>query len=215
MKFLNRVSLLAAFSCSIVFASENLPVCGSEKALPGAACRGRDVGLEANQRISIYLHPVSLISSLAVNSAPLLLYLTGEFPMSRFNSLIVNPSFWNGGKEGQNYFRLGSGVGIRRYANGEANGLYLELMGSAHYLKMKEKAILSDEFISSSGPFFDILGYIGYTAKYSGISIYYDFGVGYGWSKIKKNSDEKWTISDFSGGSGLSFDINIGIGIPF
>jgi hypothetical protein len=126
--------------CSFAFADENSPVCGSEEALPGASCRGRDIGLDANQRISVYLHPFTTVGSLATELVPFLLYLTGEYPLSRFNSLIVNPSLWSGRSEenGDDYFKIGTGIGIRRFANGEANGLYLQLMPSIHYLSIEE-----------------------------------------------------------------------------
>ena len=215
MKILIRFAVLIVFLCSVSFA-EDLPVCGSENALPGASCRGRDVGLEDNQRISIYLHPVTLISTLAVKEVPLFLYLTGEFPLSRFNSLIVNPSLWTGSNDnGLDFLRVGSGVGIRRFANGEANGLYLQLMGSLHYLSIEQKIYSASASIS--GPLADILGYIGYSAKYSGISVFFDFGLGYSFSSIKAKGsidDDSWAY-DLGNNAGLALDINIGLGIPF
>jgi hypothetical protein len=180
--------------CSFAFADENLPVCGSEQALPGASCRGRDIGLDANQRVSVYLHPITLITSLAQEGMPLFLYITGEYPLSRFNSLIINPAIWAGGDG--DFFRIGTGVGIRRFANGEANGLYLQAMPSIYYLNI----------IKEKGSMWDILGYIGYSAKYSGMSIFWDIGLGYGWLSI--NNDDNFVLK------GLKLDINFGVGIP-
>jgi len=207
MKSLTRLIPLVFSLCSVIFANEDLPVCGGVNATPGVNCRGRDIGLEANQRISVYFHPISLISSLAVEKSPLLLYLSGEYPMSRFNALVINPSLWTGG--GADYFRIGSGVGFRRYANGEANGLYFQLMGSGHYLSVGNQ----------SGSLIDLLFYVGQSIKYSGISIYYDFGLGYTWGGIKSNSyKDIRDVPDFvrwvAGREGLTFDINIGLGIP-
>jgi hypothetical protein len=143
---------------------------------------------------------------LAIKKSPVLLYLAGELPMSRFNALVINPSLWAGGDD---YFRIGSGVGFRRYANGEANGLYFQLMGSGHYLDIG----------GTRGSLLDILFYVGNSVKYSGISIYYDFGLGYTWGGIKSASFRE--VSDFpdfvrwvAGRDGLAFDINVGIGIP-
>jgi hypothetical protein len=65
---------------------------------------------------------------------------------------------------------------------------------------------------------FDILGYIGYSAKYSGISVFFDAGIGYGWVSLKGGEKEKNNIITFAAtgksGKGLAFDINIGVGIP-
>jgi hypothetical protein len=219
MKFFRFLPL--ALLCSFAFADENLPVCGSEQALPGASCRGRDVGLDANQRISVYLHPFTMVGSLATKEIPFLLYLTGEYPLSRFNSLIINPSLWSGKSEDLDFFRIGTGIGIRRFANGEANGLYLQLMPSLHYLSVEEGVFWGDVEIAKvtkSGSVFDILGYIGYSAKYSGISVYFDVGIGYGWVSLKGGERDKDNIIAFAAtaksGKGLAFDVNVGIGIP-
>jgi hypothetical protein len=162
---------------------------------------------------------VKLVISAFTNS--ILLYLTGEYPLSRFNSLIINPSIWSGKNEDVDYFRTGTGVGIRRFANGEANGLYLQLMPSIHYLSIEEPIYMGNEiFIIStkSGSVFDILGYIGYSAKYSGISVYFDIGIGYGWVSLKGGERDKDNIVAFAAtgksGKGLALDINIGVGIP-
>jgi len=218
MKILTRVIPLSLILCSALFANSDLPVCGGVNASPGINCRGRDIGLEANQRISIYFHPITLISSIAVEKSPVLLYLAGEIPMSRFNAIVVNPSLWTGGSAGKDingkdtdYFRIGSGVGFRRYANGEANGLYFQLMSSGHYLEIGK----------NSGSLIDLLFYIGNSTKYSGISIYSDFGFGYKWGFDNKGSSSFKNIRDIpdavgwvSYRNGLVIDINIGIGIP-
>jgi hypothetical protein len=213
MKNLVCQVLLCTFLCSVSFANEDL---------------------KTNQRISIYLHPFTLISSaignyLTTNESPFLLYLTGEIPLNEFNSLIVNPSMWIGGLGyGEEVFRLGSGIGIRHFVNGETKGLYLQLMGNYHYflnLKLRDKNT-GDEYISGSGSIADILGYIGYSMKFSSISLFSDFGLGYGKNNIKKKNLSKypnydWRYSDYDwrlaheGKTGLSFDINIGVGIPF
>ena len=198
MKFLARFALFFAFFCSVSFA-EDLPK-------------------EDNQRISIYLHPFTLITTLAAKEMPLFLYVTGEFPLSGSNSLIVNPSLWTGGNDNIDVFKFGSGVGIRRFANGEGSGFYLQLMGSLSYFSFEEKFTVYTEKItaSTSGPYADILGYIGYSAKYSGISVFFDFGLGYGGSNIKAKASSNEDDLAFSlTATGLAFDINIGLGIPF
>jgi len=208
MKNLVCQVLLCAFLCSVCFANEDL---------------------KTDQRISVYLHPFTLIS-LAADELPFLLYLTGEIPLNEFNSLIVNPSMWVGGLgDGEEVFRLGSGIGIRHFVNGKTQGLYLQLMGNFHYflnIKLRDK-IVGNEYISGSGSIADILGYIGYSMKFSRISLFSDFGLGYGKNNIKKKSlsnhpDYDWRYSDYDwhladeGKTGLSFDINIiGVGISF
>ncbi|MDR2555078.1 MAG: hypothetical protein LBC64_06575 [Fibromonadaceae bacterium] len=206
MKNLVCPMLLCAFLCSVSFANEDL---------------------KTNQRISVYLHPITLISSaignyLTKNESPFLLYLTGEIPLNKFNSLIVNPSMWAGGLgRGEEVFRLGSGIGIRHFVNRENQGLYLQFMGNYHYflnLKLIDK-IAGDEYISGSGSIADILVYIGHSMKFSRISFFSDFGLGYGRNNIKKKnfseySDYDWRLAE-EGKTGLSFDINMGVGIPF
>jgi hypothetical protein len=206
MKNLACPMLLCAFLCSASFANEDL---------------------KTNQRISVYLHPFTLIGSaicnLATDELPFLLYLTGEIPLNKFNSLIVNPSMLKGGlARDEEIFRLGSGIGIRHFVNREAQGLYLQLMGNYHYflnLKLRDK-MTGDEFVSGSGSIADILGYIGYSVKFPRISLFSDFGIGYGRNNIKKKNfseysdDYDWRLADY-GKTGFSFDINIGVGIPF
>jgi hypothetical protein len=156
--------------------------------------------LEVNKKISVYMHPISLLTGLYVEEAPLIFYLTGEYPLNEFYSLIVSPSLWTGGNdkwmEGSDYFKLGSGIGIRRFIYGEASGHYLQLMPSAHYLKYQ--AWNSDDVKRKvSGSKFDIIGYIGYSAKYYYVSMFFEAGMGYDFSKS------------------LTFDANIGFGFPF
>jgi len=67
------------------------------------------------------------------------------------------------------------------------------------------------------------LGYIGYSIKYSKIYCFFDLGVGYGFSHYF-SVDEKFNeliegdsnirVLGLGTKNGLSFDINIGVGIP-
>ena len=171
---------------------------------------------EANQRVSVYLHPLSLFTTLGVGGLPLMLYVTGEVPLSGSNSLIVSPSLFAGGGDNNiDFFRIGSGVGLRRFAGGNASGLYLQAMPSFQYMKLSQKifGIETNSTITT----FDILGYIGYSAKYSGISVFIDFGLGYALRSAKGSveDDDDTFFSPSADASGLTFDINLGIGIPF
>ena len=160
-----------------------------------------------NQRISVYLHPITLIAGLAAEELPFLLYITGEVPLNGSNSLIINPSLWAGDVGGISYSRLGSGIGIRFFPSGEAKGFYLQAMGSANHLSIEEIDILGAK-VKVSGFMADILGYIGYSAKYAGVSVFIDFGIGRSHYSIDVNNAELAR-------NGLTLDVNLGIGIPF
>jgi hypothetical protein len=132
----------------------------------------------------IFLHPFSIASGLYdIQNPELILYLTTEHQLSDYNRLIVHPSIL----VKSDYFRLGSGLGIRHYASSGFEGVpYLQLMPSVHYVRE-----------TVSGPVIDVLGYIGTTIA-DDCTFFFDVGIGYGWNFAKKNS-------------GLVFDINFGV----
>jgi hypothetical protein len=170
---------------------------------------------ESNQRVSVYLHPVSLITSIGTEVFPLLLYVTGEFPISGSNSIIVNPSLWLGEISDIDYFRIGSGVGIRHFPGGDSKGFYLQLMPSFHYLGIEEIKVYNVK-AKSSGVFADVLGYIGHSAKYSNLSVFIDFGLGLAYASVKASAtDGEDSASASLAKSGLTVDFNLGIGLPF
>jgi hypothetical protein len=180
---LSHPILLLAFLCSVAFAEEK----------------------KIDRRKSVYLHPFTLATGATLKDLPLTFYLTGEFPLSRYNSFILNPSLYLGGDD--KYLRIGSGAGMRRFTNPRSSGLYFQLMPSAHYMKMEKKIIFMDEQIGtkiSSGILADVLGYVGYSAKFSTIRMFCDLGMGYG---LTNNTE---LVSN-----GLVIDANIGIGLPF
>jgi len=172
---------------------------------------------ENSESSSVYLHPVAFA---ALAADMLYINLTGEFPLNGRYALIVNPSvIWLYGTsetvEGvDKTFWIGSGIGIRRFVNGNADGLYLQLMPNIGYFKSED----SDRYSAINA---DILGYIGYSIKYSKIRLFFDFGIGYGFTHyFSVDKEYKESIKDeprfFGMGTrnDLSFDINIGIGIP-
>jgi hypothetical protein len=197
-----RFFLLFLILCSAVFAEEK----------------------NNNQKVAIYLHPM-LTFGLLPKDIPLMVQLTSEIPLSKFNSLIIDPSLvmWER-DSGRNIFNLGTGVGIRHFLSKKANSFYLQPMVSAHYLKIKEvNALLyydgstwktKDYRGINTGASVDILGYFGYSAKYSSICVFHDVGLGYGWSNVH-NNDENSGVSMLGQSNGISIDINLGIGIPF
>ena len=214
---MKKIHVLIAFFAITVFAQQ------------------QEMPQESSYNSSVYLHPVTVVTligglaSLAVENLyiPLLLSFTGEIPLSGRYALIVNPSIgWmyeteeNPGKS----IGIGSAVGIRRFINGNADGLYLQLMPNVRYFKSENFKTKDGEKIpTSSGINTDILGYIGYSIKYSKIHWFFDFGIGYGYShhfsaneKYNELTEGDTNIRFFGIGTknGLSFDINIGVGIP-
>jgi len=180
-----------------------------------------DIPLNTNQKTSVYLHPVSLITSFVRYAVEDLylprLNLTGEFPFSKSNALIVTPSLWAEGsmEDDTELFMIGSGIGIRRFINGNADGFYLQLMPSVFYLKIDDKIDYAYNLNV------DVLGYIGYSVKYSKINLFFDIGMGYGLSHQLSISDKDFLkdksyfrIFRLGTENDLSYDINIGIGIP-
>ena len=185
-----------------------------------------DIQLNTNQKTSVYLHPVWLIAGFASYAVddfywPFGLNLTGEFPFNERYALIVDPFLllWPGedGEDGGEVFEIGSGIGIRRFVNGNADGLYLQLMPSIYHWKYDDKI----DYASALNV--DILGHIGYSIKYSKINLFFDFGMGYGFTHYLSRSigvkdifkdDSDIRIFRLGTKNGLSFDINIGVGIP-
>jgi hypothetical protein len=142
--------------------------------------------------------------------------LTVEIPFSLSNSLIIRPSLLKRSgteRETGGYYdilRVGSDFGFRHYLLGELNergdGLYIQGQVGIFYCK----ANYSDDywgewdffsFGSGKALWLDAMGYIGYSFKFSRISIFIDVGYGYG------------TI--WRTGHGELYDFNVGIGIPF
>jgi len=184
-----------------------------------------DIPLNTNQKTSVYLHPVWLIAGFASYVAdgfnwPFGLNLTGEFPFNERYALIVDPSLltWDyDDDDGGEVFAIGSGIGIRRFVNANADGFYLQLMPSIYYWKFDDKI----DYASALNV--DVLGYIGYSIKYSKINLFFDFGMGYGFTHYLSRSigvkdifkdDSDIRIFRLGTKNGLSFDINIGVGIP-
>jgi hypothetical protein len=181
-----------------------------------------------NQKTSVYLHPVSLIAGFAGMGIegfylPIWFNLTGEIPLSERYALIVNPSLvymYEDEDETGKAFFVGSGVGIRRFVNGNADGLYLQIMPYINYGKGNHWGDDGEDSFSSINA--DILGYIGYSIKYSKISLFFDIGIGYGIShylslsnkELFINENDEIRLSGLGAKNGLSIDINIGVGMP-
>jgi hypothetical protein len=186
----------------------------------------------SNQRISVYMHPTSLLASSLMNlmaadqKTNFNLELTGEVPLGKYASFIVNPyvSWFSFGLWGRlDSFKAGSGIGARIFPNGKTDGFYFQLMPSIFY--EKEKDVREDWDLGSTtrketGIYADALGYIGYALKFSKVSAFLDVGLG----AYKKLSGSHKVIYDCNPNykckeinekeNGLAIDINFGIGLP-
>jgi len=196
---MKKILILIAFFAITVFAQQ------------------QEIPQEDSKNSSVYLHPIAL-TALAVDM--LYFNLTGEFPLSGRYALIVNPYIlWIYGTDAMvegvdKSVGFGSGIGIRRFVNGNSDGLYLQLMPNVGYFKSED----NDRYSAINT---DILGYIGYSIKYSKIHLFFDFGIGYGFTHyFSVDKEYKESIKDeprfFGMGArnDLSIDINIGVGIP-
>jgi len=163
-----------------------------------------------NTRVSVYLHPVSFSLNLLDRTT---IYSTIEIPFNLSNSLIIRPSLL-GAKNG--IFRLGSDIGFRHYLTGKGEGLYLQgQMGIFYYRRniYTDPPFIYDDTdcddvdcneddheLISSPLWLDIMGYIGYSLKFSWVSVFIDIGVG---AIIGTTPLFGWP------------DVNISVGIPF
>jgi hypothetical protein len=168
--------------------------------------------VQDNTRVSVYIHPLSLSSNIffyIINA----IYSTIEIPIGLSNSLIVKPSLLRENTD-LVLFKLGSDIGMRHYLFGKGEGLYLqEQIGIFYY---------SCDDVSEGDTFFSVLphparirdlwldamGYLGYSLKFSKVSVFADIGFGVA-TGLKSVIDPKrfylFPLPDF----------NLGIGFPF
>jgi hypothetical protein len=177
-----------------------------------------------NTRVSVYLHPASLCVNLLDITA---IYSTVEIPFSLSNSLIVKPSLFNNYTE----FKLGSDIGFRHYMAGKGEGLYFQgQIGVFYYKRSVDTRGCGCDLYDTScecssievidiprdycfpvrfygkSLWLDVMGYVGYSWKFSRVSTFIDAGFG---SIMGIRTKAKYVYL-----SGLP-DLNIGVGIPF
>ena len=155
---------------------------------------------DSNQRISIYMHPTSILlftyASAISQGVNFYLEFTGEVPLGKYTSIVVVPSVFNTSDEwivGWKAFRVGSGIGIRFFPNGKTEGFYFQFMPGVYYVERNNNA----------GIYADALAYAGYSFKFSKFSMFLDIGWGLGLPKFLRVLEEDFKV-----------DINFGIGIP-
>jgi hypothetical protein len=172
---------------------------------------------KAKQSFSVYMHPASLYGLFLLIEDNGFFYLTAEYKLTDFYSILLAPSIWSGKwtdkhryfENREKYFRVGSAIGFRRFVNGNAEGFYLQLMPGAYYFSCEES--YTGETISKT--MIDALGYVGYTRKFFGFSTFVETGIGYRWSSLT-NSLEDIPFPLSSGYKNLALNVNIGIGLP-
>ena len=165
-----------------------------------------------NARVSIYLHPFSTYVSIrSIPYGEAMLYLTAEVPFSLSNSLIIRPSLFNSKDVRRDIFRLGSDIGFRHHLFRNGEGLYLQGQIGIFYYKHNiyvydDQLGFEDFFHFYKAPrktlWLDVMGYVGYSLKFSRVSIFTDIGIGKVMGMSVKNG-HLWP------------DMNLAIGIPF
>ena len=161
-----------------------------------------------NTRTSIYFHPTALIAGAATDA--FLLFSTIEVPMNLFRSVIIKPSVCYISAQVNDFdlnledpFRIGTDIGIRFYPGEKGDGLYLQAQAGVFCLFAKENEY--DYYTWSTKTkrinkfWLDVMGYVGYSKKYSRFSISIDAGLGIEFITMERE---------------LIGDVNLGIGFP-
>jgi len=171
-----------------------------------------------DKRVSVYLHPGSLIFSggeliesknrFNNRKSDIALYLTVEVPLSLSYSLIIRPSYWYDGRSSFIDFvpidRKGSDIGIRFFPSEKGKDFYLQGQTGLFFCSDKDSYYGKKE----NYMWFDVMGYIGYSAKFSNFRLFFDVGYGYSIKNTRKLPNEFTIWRDNS----AIPDINFGIG---
>jgi len=157
--------------------------------------------------VYVYLHPVFFsVGALAEESNPIYpIYLTIEIPFRLDKSLIIRPSFVKDFNEPRE-FRAGSDIGIRTYNSKKGKGFYWQKQIGVFYHDARH---LYPEINTSSSIWLDIMGYIGYSWKFSKLVMFTDIGLGIMHLFNLERGGEKFPHFI------VLPDVNLGIGIPF
>ena len=166
-----------------------------------------------NMKTVIYFHPFLTLTSFSIamdnlvnnwnENPPIFLYLTIEKPLSLSNSLIIKPSAWvNVSKISMyksNYevdnLRLGCDIGLRNYDK-KGEGFYAQ--GQVGLFCIHN---LSEKYNNFGA---DIMGYFGWSWKFSTLSIFFDIGLGCGYGTNPIVAPKKFTtLADTNFGVGF------------
>jgi hypothetical protein len=164
-----------------------------------------------NTRISVYLHPLLfLLCTLEKENSALMLYSTIEIPLDLERSLIIKPSFVSSAEKLEIQLKVGSDIGVRTYYNKKGERLYWQAETGAFYFNIDTAQAVVADIRANNIIWLDAMAYIGYSKKFSYVSVFADIGIGLGYLL-------GFEFEGYSQYSGLFpiVDINFGIGIPF
>lgn len=166
----------------------------------------------------LYVHPMSLIISTAIDILPAMITVTYERHLQEQNALILSPNFifWNlsATDEELKMNGYGLGVGYRHYLSSEkkTHGMYLQAKSNIGYSTAEYTESLTgiDNTTSGSGMGLDLLFYIGTKGQWNKICMFFDFGLGYSYSSYELGAGNISTS-----GTGLGWEFNLGLGYAF
>jgi len=179
---------------------------------------------EKKLRVVVYLHPLPFFVGAAYNM--FMFNSTVELPLSLSNSMVIQPAIWLGSSDGfildaveyEDLVRVGSGVGLRHYANNKGYGFYLQGIASIYYFQaesIQHKEDGDDNYWRSKittwkkvkGTVGELMFYIGAAHKWQNMSLSYEGGLGLGYDGTK--TYQLGYINK------LATNFNICVGIPF
>jgi len=146
----------------------------------------------------------------------LAIYSTIEIPFNLERSLIIKPSLVKGAKEEMGLdderfrqLKVGSDIGMRTYYYKKGDSFYWQMQAGVFY---HDAHHLFPEISARNSIWLDIMGYSGYSWKFSRLSVFADIGIGLG--GLYGNL---YVFDCYDKCLGLFpiIDANFGIGIPF
>lgn len=173
---------------------------------------------------AIYFHPIMTLITTQVAELPTTLYLTYEREIAEDRSFVVQPAVLFGQVEGSSssnivpktdLFGVQAMFAVHNFFNGKVcDGMYwapeMQLMYESASRAAYNSGYYSVSSEKASVVAVSLLGMIGYRAKWESSTLFADVGLGRTFASI---SGDKST--DGVSASGLTIDLNFGVGIPF
>jgi uncharacterized membrane protein len=163
---------------------------------------------QKNLRSVVYLHPLPLFFGMACDM--FMFNSTFEIPLNLSNSVVIQPAIWLGssdeeilGIEYEKLIRVGSGIGLRRYAVDKGYGFYLQIVAGAYYISAEK----INDWEKVKGAVGELMLYAGSAHKWQNVSFFYEFGMGFGYDGTE--TQQMGYINR------LATSFNLGVGIPF
>jgi hypothetical protein len=160
---------------------------------------------QKNLRSVAYLHPVPLFFGAAHDM--FMFNSTYEIPLNLSNSVVIQPAVWLGSSdelypEYEKLIRVGSGIGLRRYATDKGYGFYLQAVASAYYVSAEK----IERWEKVRGGVGELMLYVGSAHKWQNVGFFYEFGMGFGYDGTKTRQ--------YGYINSLATSFNLGLGIP-